>query len=223
MPTHRIDSAFRTFGCTTLLVVLLGGCGKSAAPETVPAPPPASQDAPAPNAPVPDPAPAPANPTETPAAPAQPAPDAPPPKEPSATPTPAANNEPAVESMRAARASAKISVPVDLRYQFDGPVLPNQPVMLHLAAVPRTAGSHLKMSVRSAAGLRADAAPLTLQKVNAAGVYRQQVSITATEGAPTEIRVLITMDLAEGSGFGFFTVPIANGTAAQKQESVKQR
>jgi hypothetical protein len=221
MPTSRIDVAFRAFGCAALLVTLLGGCGKSAAPDAVPAPP-ASREVPAPNT-APDTAPAPANPAETPAAPAQPAPDAPPPIEPSATPTPAANNEPALESMHAARASAKISVPVDLRYQFDGPVLPNQPVMLRLAAVPRIAGSHLKVSVKSAAGLRADAAPLNLQKVNAAGVYRQQVSITATEGAPTEIRVLVTMDMAEGSGFGFFTVPIANGTAAQKLQSVKQR
>jgi hypothetical protein len=125
--------------------------------------------------------------------------------------------------MHAATASTKISVPVDLRYQFDGAVLPNQPVTLHLAAVSRVGGTHLNVSIKQVPGLRVDAQPLSVQKVSAAGVYRQQVSITLSEGAPAALRVLVTMDLAEGSGFGFFTVPLEAGTVAQKQESVRQR
>jgi hypothetical protein len=166
---------------------------------------------------------APVNPTEVPGAPAQPAPGAPPPQEPAATPTPAANNEPRLDSMRPATASAKISVPVDLRYQFDGPVLPNQPVMLHLAVVPRVAGSRLTVSVNPVAGLRMDGAPLTVQKAHADGVYRQQFSITAADSPPAELRMMVTMDMDQGKAFGFFTVPLASGTAAQKQHSVKQR
>ena len=46
--------------------------------------------------------------------------------------------------MLAAIPSAKMSVAVDLRYSFDGAVLPNQPVIVHLAAVPRVAGSNLQ-------------------------------------------------------------------------------
>jgi len=215
MPTSRMDFAIRALAGATLLAALLAGCGKSAEPEAVPAPPPAQTEAPGTAAPV--------NPTEVPAAPVQPSPAAPPPKEPSASPTPAAINEPSVESMRSARASAKISVPVDLRYQFDGPVIPGQPVMLHLAAVPRTGGSNLLVSVKAVDGLRVDAAPVAVQKVTPAGVYRQQMSITASASAPAAIRVLVTMEMAEGSGFGFFTVPLETGTSAQKQDSVKQR
>jgi len=213
MRTHSIKVAIRTLAGATLLAALLAGCGKSPKPEAVPAPPPAPAGGAA----------APVNPTEVPAAPAQPAPDAPPPNEPSAAPAPAALNEPSLESMRMAKASAKISVPVDLRYSFDGPVIPDQPVMLHLAAVPRSGGSNLKVSVKAVDGVRVDASSMATQKVSPAGVYRQQLSITASARAPAAIRVLVTMEMAEGSGFGFFTVPLESGTSAQKQDSVKQR
>jgi hypothetical protein len=125
--------------------------------------------------------------------------------------------------MTRARASAKISVPVDLRYQFDGPFLANQPVMLHLAVVPRVAGSKLTVTVSPVAGLRMDAASLTVQKASVDGVYRQQFSMTPAESAPEALRVMVTMDMDQGStAFGFFTVPLTSGTTAQKQHSVKQ-
>ena len=41
-----------------------------------------------------------------------------------------------------------MSVAVDLRYSFDGAALPNQPVTLHLAAVPRVLGSKLSVTVK---------------------------------------------------------------------------
>jgi hypothetical protein len=125
--------------------------------------------------------------------------------------------------MTRVRASAKISVPVDLRYQFDGPFLANQPVMLHLAVVPRVAGSKLTVTVSPVAGLRMDAASLTVQKASVDGVYRQQFSMTPAESAPEALRVMVTMDMDQGStAFGFFTVPLTSGTTAQKQHSVKQ-
>jgi hypothetical protein len=219
MTTHKFDVAIRALGGAVLLAAVLAGCGKSAEPEAVPAPPPAPAESIAP-ATVPTDS---ANPTETPAAPAQPTPEAPPPKEPSAVPTPTSNFEPALEGMSVAKASAKLGVPVDLRYQFDGPVLPNQPVMLHLAAVPRSAGTHLTVSIKPVTGLRMDAASLTVQKASVDGVYRQNLSITASEGGPAALRVMVSMDVADGSGFGFFTVPLRSGTSAQKQDSVKQR
>jgi hypothetical protein len=222
MPTHRIHAAFRVLAGATLLAAMLAGCGRSATPEAVPAPPPASSETPATTPPPADTAP-PANPTDAPGAPTQPAPAAPPPQEPAPAPARAALDSPALGSMSAAKASAKISVPVDLRYQFDGPVLPNQPVTLHLAAVPRVAGSRLTVSINPASGLRLDAAPLSVQKASADGAYRQQVAVTATDGAPAELRVMVTMDMDQGKAFGFFTVPLTGGTAAQKQNSVKQR
>jgi hypothetical protein len=207
-----MDVAIRALAGTTLLVALLAGCGDSVTPEAVP-PPPAVTETPLSTA-------APGD-TQSPANAAE-APPAVAPQEPAAAAAAASDNEPKLDSMSAAKASAKISVPVDLRYQFEGPVLPNQPVMLHLAAVPRVSGSHLTVSVDPVAGLLMDAASLSVQKASADGIYRQQLSITTTASAPAELRVMVTMDMDQGKAFGFFTVPLAGGTTAQKQHSVKQ-
>jgi hypothetical protein len=209
----------------TLLAVLLAAC-EAKKPEDVPAPPPSPAEAapatPAEGAPATDPA-APADPTTTPQAPAQPAPEAPPPTEPSPAPTPTAASVPAVESMQVAAPPAKLGVAVDLRYQFDGAVVENQPVTLHLAAIPRVAGTNFNVSVKQVAGLEVSNGSLALQKVDAAGVYRQQLSVIRRAAAPAGIRVLITMDVPEGAGFSFFTIPLDGGTIPQKSDSVKQR
>jgi hypothetical protein len=125
--------------------------------------------------------------------------------------------------MLAAIPSTKMSVAVDLRYSFDGDVLPNQPVIVHLAAVPRVGGANMRVSVQKAEGLQLAAGPLTVQKATASGVYRQQFSLTRLAGTPEPLRVLVTMQMGEDTGFGYFTIPLDGGTNAQKQESVKQR
>jgi hypothetical protein len=195
MATNNNHMAIRFMARVALLATLLAGCAQPA-PPAPPAPPPAQPAA----------APAPSTPAE-----------------PSTVPKPVAANEPGIETMHAAIPSAKMSVSVDLRYQFDGAVLPNQPVTLHLAAVPRVAGTHLRVSVKQVAGLQIASGPLEIQKADAAGVYRQQLSLTLLAAAPENVRVLVTMDMPEGAGFGWFTIPLDGGTSAQnKAESVKQ-
>jgi hypothetical protein len=211
------------------VLALLAACGSPEQAAPLPSPPaPSPEQAPVerpagegvtPPAAAPDVTPAPPGPP----APAQPAPDAPPPTEPSATPRPAAALEPALESMRMAQPSAKMSVPVDLRYSFDVEPLTNRPVTLHLAAVPRVAGSNLAVSLKAVEGVQVSAAgALNVQKAGANGTYRQQYSVTRQAGAPGELRVLVTMDLPQGSGFGFFSIPFEAGTNSQKQDLVKQ-
>ncbi len=215
--------ALRLFAAT-LLLTAIAGCHR-APPQEVPAPEPSASPAPseppAPDSSTPGAAPE-TPPTETPAAPAQPESSPPPPSEPSAVPKPT-SNEPAVESMKPAHlASAKISVPVDLRYSFDGEVLANQPTTLHLAAVPRVPGNNLRVTAKPVAGLEVASTPLGVQKASVAGVYRQQLSLTRSGSGPKSLRVLVTMDLAEGTAFGFFSIPL-DGTTPQKLDSVKQR
>lgn len=124
--------------------------------------------------------------------------------------------------MLAAIPSSKASVAVDLRYSFDGEVLPNQPVMVHLAALPRVEGGNMKVSVQNNSGLRMAGAPLTVQKATAAGVYRQQFSMTRVAAQPEPLRVLVTMQMGENTAFGYFTIPLpGDGTNPQKSESVK--
>ena len=118
-------------------------------------------------------------------------------------------SQPPLESMKTAKAPAKLSVPVDLKYHFDTEPLANQPAMLHLAAVPRVAGTNLRVSVKDVDGIQVAAGGvLNVQKASANGAYRQQYSVTRQGTGPTELRVLVTMDLPEGSGFGFFSIPL---------------
>src|SRR5690606_22827058 len=63
-------------------------------------------------------------------------------------PGPARQEPPRLEDMQLASSSSKLGVPVDLRYQFDAPVEAGRPVTLHLAAVPRVAGSNLTVSIK---------------------------------------------------------------------------
>jgi len=212
MPTNNFDGLVRVAAGTFLMALALAGCDKPAPQATPPEPPEQSSPAPA----IPD------VPAAEPVAPAVPAPEAPPPTEPSTVPKPASSNEPRVESMLAAIPSSKMGVAVDLKYSFDGEVLPNQPVMVHLAAVPRVGGS-MKVSVQEASGLQMTASPLNVQKANASGVYRQQFSLTRGAGDAEPLRVLVIMEVGKNSAFGYFTIPLDTGTIPQKQESVKLR
>ena len=219
MASNNFHSSLRCAAGAALLALALSGCGKPPTPgEPTAAPPAPATETPAPAA---VPAPDAAEPVPS------PTPDAPPPTEPSAVPKPTANNEPSLASMHLAQPSAKISVPVDLRYQLDGEALPNQPVTLHLAAVSRVTGGNLRVTVKQVAGVQLAAGPLELQKTTVAdasgGVYRQQLSVTRSATGPDHLRVLVTMDMSEGNGFGYFTVPLTSGNAPQKQQSVKQR
>ena len=207
-----------------LLAALLVACDPAPPKDDAPAqatPVPAPEQSPAEVAPESTPAPS----EETPADLAPPAPDAPPPTEPSPAPKPTAANEPSLASMLSARPSAKLGVPVDLKYSFDGDPLANQPVTLHLAAVPRVAGTNLGVSIKAVEGIQvASAGGIAVQKANANGAYRQHFSVTRQASAPAELRVLVTMDMPEGTGFGFYSVPLDAGTKSQKQrDSVKQR
>lgn len=150
-----------------------------------------------------------------------PAPAPPPPEVPASSPVPpppdvptgadavaATSAVPELGAMKLATVTSKLGVPVDLRYQFDGSVEQGRPVTLHLAAVPRVAGSNLRVSIKQEAGIESSAGAINVSKASATSAYRQQLSITLREEAPRELRVLVTMDMPEGSGFGYYSVPL---------------
>lgn len=138
-------------------------------------------------------------------------------------PDPGATVEPALDSMTLAAAPAKLSVPVDLRFQFDGDAIAGRPVTLHLAAIPRVSGSNLRIAIKEMPGIRASAGPLSTQKASAATTYRQQLVITRVADGPKELRILVTMDLPQGSAFGWFSVPLEAPAATTKREPIKMR
>jgi hypothetical protein len=121
-------------------------------------------------------------------------------------------------SMHQAQPSGKAGVPVDLHYQFDGDALSGGPVTLHLAAVPRVAGANLKVSIKPQAGIQFGKGTLSAEKVTASSTYRQQLSVQRMAQGPTELRVLVEMDLPIGSGFTWFSVPLGPQPATGKQQ-----
>ncbi len=136
--------------------------------------------------------------------------------------------ESALEGMKPAIRSTKMTVPVDLSYRFSADPVTGQPTELHLAAIPRVGGSNLTVSIKNEPGVRVEVAPgaANIQKASAAAVYRKQMAVTRTDVRATRVRVLVTMDFASGSGFGFFTIPLEGAPDApppvQKKDSVKQ-
>lgn len=126
---------------------------------------------------------------------------------------------PELSAMKLAAASSKLGVPVDLRYSFEEAVQPGRPATLHLAAVPRVAGTNLSVSIKDDPKIPlVAAAPFGAQKATVATAYRQQLSVTKLAGGPSELRVLVTMEVGEGSAFSWFGVPFeaAAATPAQK-------
>lgn len=197
-----------------LAATLLVACSRPADPDA--APPMPTGDAPAPTRPAPEDASPSA--TDAPGEPAEPTPTAP---AGDPAPAPAPRDDPPVETMQSARVNAKIGVPVDLLYSFDAAPAPDRPVRLHLAAVPRVEAGEMHITVQRDPGLALSEGSLTVQKAAAAGVYRKQLSVTPQAGAPAEIRVLITMEVAGGSAHGFYFIPLRGGESRQKEDSVK--
>jgi hypothetical protein len=129
--------------------------------------------------------------------------------------------EPALSSMKLAEPPQKLGAPVDLRYQFEGEIRAGQPVIVHLAAVPRVAGSNLVMSVKKESGVTVMADELKVQKVGASTPYRQDLSVTKAAGGPSALRVLVMMETPEGSSHSWFTVPLDSAPATEKQQATK--
>jgi hypothetical protein len=135
-------------------------------------------------------------------------------------PAPVVASEPQLGSMHVAKMTSKMGVPGDLRYQFDGDALSGQPVTLHLAAVPRVAGTNLVVSIKQVPGIEAVQEVLGAQKVDASAAYRRQLSVRRDADGPTELRVLVTMDLPMGSAFSYFSVPLVAAPPAGKKSSI---
>jgi hypothetical protein len=112
--------------------------------------------------------------------------------------------------MSLAKRSDKISVPVEVRYQFKSAALQDQPTQLELAFVPRAAGQNLRVEFVPSDSMTIEStnAPMTQQKADAAAVYRRNLTVTRRKAGPSEIRILVSMDVGAGRYFGVFTIPV---------------
>jgi hypothetical protein len=144
---------------------------------------------------------------------------------PAVTPLPAAppaQAAPDVASMTSAAvvATAKVGVPVDVRYTLAGAAVKGQPTALDLAFVPRVEGGNLEITFpgSDSAAIVSGGAALAVAKADAASVHRRRLTVTpSTDSA--EVRVQVSMDVAGGRYSSIFTIPMAPaaGTSAAKQ------
>ncbi len=132
--------------------------------------------------------------------------------------------EPALESMGRAALAGKRGAPVDVRFRVDGEVAANTPIPLQLALVPRVAGSNLQYEVEGSPDIQVSAkGSMAAQKAAASEVYRQTLSITPQRAAVTEVRVLVSMETAEGLAFGVYRIPLQSATSAGKSLENRKR
>ena len=122
-----------------------------------------------------------------------------------------------VERMSLARRSDKIGVPVDVRYRFSSAALQDQPTQLELAFVPQAAGQNLRVEFvpSDSVTIESTNAPMTQQKADAATVYRRNLTVTKRKAGPSEMRVLVSMDVGAGRYFGVFTIPVDEAGSAR--------
>ena len=114
-----------------------------------------------------------------------------------------------LEQMKLAERSSKVSVPVDVRYNLRGAPLRNQSVGLELAFVARVPGQNLKVEFPHAqsATIASGAASFAQQKADPEGVVRRSLVVTPRTDQ-SEVRVLVSMDVAGTRSFGVFTIPL---------------
>jgi hypothetical protein len=79
------------------------------------------------------------------------------------------------------------------------------------------------VSIKDVDGIQAVAAPITAQKASAGTAYRRQLSVTRLAGGPSELRVLVTMEMPEGSAHSWFSVPFQPSARAVKGATVEQQ
>lgn len=119
------------------------------------------------------------------------------------------SSPPALEQMKLAERSSKVSVPVDVRYQLRAAATRDQPVALDLAFVSRVAGQNLKVEFPRAESVTIDSggASFAQQKAQPQDAVRRSLVVTphAEQGM---VRVLVSLDVEGARYFGVFSIPI---------------
>jgi hypothetical protein len=128
-------------------------------------------------------------------------------------PRTAAAEEPSVDRMLSARRSSRANVPVDVRYLFAAAPATDQSATLQLAFIPRVAGQNLRVEFPASSTVTVNpvsqAPALVVEKAEAQGIYRHALTVTPRTLA-TEIRVLVSLDVAGGRYFGIFLIPLSD-------------
>jgi len=114
-----------------------------------------------------------------------------------------------LDQMKLARVSAKLSVPVDVRYHVAGVPAPGQAVAVDLAFVPRIRGQNLRVEFpqSDAVTMASSNMSFTQQKAAPEQVIRRTLLVTPQRSGG-EVRIIVSMNVESARFFGVFSVPI---------------
>jgi hypothetical protein len=118
-------------------------------------------------------------------------------------------SSPPLEQMKLAERSSKVSVPVDVRYQFRAAATRDQPVGLDLAFVSRVPGRNLTVEFPRPESATIDSGGVSFaqQKAQPQDVMRRSLVVTPREDHGV-VRVLVSLDVEGARYFGVFSIPI---------------
>lgn len=118
--------------------------------------------------------------------------------------------QPAVGSMRVAKAIGKMGAPVEVRYEPTGNTVRGQPTTLKLAFVPQVAGSDLSVEFPASEAVSIDSAVsrMAVPKAERDTVYRRTLIVTPRLGDTADLRVIVWLEAEGGRYFSIFTVPV---------------
>jgi hypothetical protein len=126
-------------------------------------------------------------------------------------------DSPAIEFMSRAQLSGKRGAPVDVRYHVVGDVAAGVPMAVELVLVPRVAGSNLQYEVERTADVDvAVDGGMAAQKANATQAYRRTMSVVPKRADLEEMRVLVSIETADGLAFGVYRIPLKAPVASGK-------
>jgi hypothetical protein len=120
------------------------------------------------------------------------------------------DEQPAVGSMRVAKAVGKMGAPVEVRYEPTGTTVRGQPTTLKLAFVPQIAGAELSVEFPASEAVSIDSAVsrMAVQNAERDAVYRRTLIVTPRLGDSAELRVMVWLEAEGGRYFSIFTVPV---------------
>jgi hypothetical protein len=120
------------------------------------------------------------------------------------------DEQPAVGTMRVAKAVGKMGAPVEVRYEPTGTTVRGQPITLKLAFVPQIAGSELSVEFPATEAVSIDSAVsrMSVPKAEREAVYRRTLIVTPRLGDTADLRVMVWLEAEGGRYFSIFTIPV---------------
>jgi hypothetical protein len=117
----------------------------------------------------------------------------------------------------------KVGAPVDVRYQFMGPVIKDQPVALQIAVVPRVPGASLELELPASDTVALEPRRMTLaaDRVSAKTEFRRTVMITPRIASGGRVMVLVSLAVGNANYASYYSITVGAPAPARVREKIR--